>query len=123
MTKFRKTFYSLKYKIGTDELSLKDSLKLLDSAPTHYLSGYTSILRKEIKVEEKELELTINYEPSLSPLIYAKTNKEFFNVKCYDITSFYPYLLTQVCGIKPSTVRSRLSRIKQKLKLELTPEI
>lgn len=31
--------------------------------------------------------------------------------------------ISKVCGIKPSTVRSRLSRIKQKLKLELTPEI
>ena len=31
--------------------------------------------------------------------------------------------ISQVCGIKPSTVRSRLSRITQKLKLELTPEI
>ena len=31
--------------------------------------------------------------------------------------------ISQVCGIKPSTVRSRLTRIKQKLRLELTPEL
>ena len=31
--------------------------------------------------------------------------------------------ISQVCGIKRSTVRSRLTRIKQKLRLELTPEL
>ncbi len=31
--------------------------------------------------------------------------------------------ISKVCGIKPSTVRSRLTRIKQKLRLELTPEL
>ena len=31
--------------------------------------------------------------------------------------------ISSLCGIKPTTVRSKLSRIKQKLKLELTPEI
>lgn len=31
--------------------------------------------------------------------------------------------ISEVCGIRSSTVRSKLSRIKQKLRLELTPEI
>ncbi len=31
--------------------------------------------------------------------------------------------ISALCGIKPTTVRSKLSRIKQKLRLELTPEI
>ncbi|SHM42576.1 RNA polymerase sigma factor [Ruminococcus flavefaciens] len=31
--------------------------------------------------------------------------------------------ISRVCGMKPGTVRSRLARIKQKLRLELTPEI
>ena len=31
--------------------------------------------------------------------------------------------ISSLCGIKPTTVRSKLSRIKQKLRLELTPEI
>jgi hypothetical protein len=84
----------LKYKIGTDELDVKKSLKLLEGAPAHYLSGYTAILRKEIITEEDQLDLTIKNEPSLSPMIYAKTGKEFINVKCFDITSFYPYLMT-----------------------------
>ncbi|MBO4524595.1 MAG: sigma-70 family RNA polymerase sigma factor [Ruminococcus sp.] len=31
--------------------------------------------------------------------------------------------ISSLCGIKPTTVRSKLARIKQKLRLELTPEI
>ena len=31
--------------------------------------------------------------------------------------------ISQVCGIKAGTVRSRLARIKEKLRLELTPEL
>ncbi len=31
--------------------------------------------------------------------------------------------ISSLCGIKSTTVRSKLSRIKQKLRLELTPEI
>lgn len=31
--------------------------------------------------------------------------------------------ISEVCGIRPSTVRSKLTRIKQKLRLELTPEL
>jgi RNA polymerase sigma-70 factor (ECF subfamily) len=31
--------------------------------------------------------------------------------------------ISKVCGMKPGTVRSRLTRIKQKLRLQLTPEI
>ena len=31
--------------------------------------------------------------------------------------------ISEVCGMKPSTVRSRLTRIKEKLRLELTPEL
>jgi hypothetical protein len=37
----------------------------------------------------------VDYKPSLSPLIFAKCNREFSNVACYDFCSFYPYLLTQ----------------------------
>lgn len=31
--------------------------------------------------------------------------------------------ISEVCGIRPGTVRSKLTRIKQKLRLELTPEL
>ena len=31
--------------------------------------------------------------------------------------------ISAVCGMKPSTVRSRLTRIKERLRLELTPEL
>ena len=31
--------------------------------------------------------------------------------------------ISEVCGIKAGTVRSKLTRIKQKLRLELTPEL
>ena len=31
--------------------------------------------------------------------------------------------ISQICGIKAGTVRSRLARIKEKLRLELTPEL
>ena len=31
--------------------------------------------------------------------------------------------ISSLCGIKPGTVRSKLTRIKQKLRLELTPEL
>lgn len=31
----------------------------------------------------------------MAPIIYAKTNQEFLDVQCWDITSAYPYLLTQ----------------------------
>lgn len=95
-TKLSKTFYSMKYKIGTDELNIENSLKLIENAPAHQYSGYTSILKKEIKTEEPMLDFTIgDQEPSLSPMIFSKTRKEFTNAKCFDLTSFYPYLLTQ----------------------------
>lgn len=93
--KTTKTFYSMKYKIGTDELDVQKSLVLIEGAPTCCKSGYTSMLRKIIKVKEPMLDFTIDNKPSLSPMIFAKTNKEFVNAKCFDITSFYPFLLTQ----------------------------
>lgn len=90
-----KTFYSMKYKIGTDELNIQKSLELIEELPSNVKSGYTSKIRKEIETEETLIETTIKYEPSLSPMIHARTHKEFTKVKCFDITSFYPFLLTQ----------------------------
>lgn len=94
--KFLKSFYELKFKLGTNELSIEDTLKLIDDIPSRYNQGYTSVLRKQIKTDEKFLDFTVGYsQPSLGPMIYAKTHKEFINVKCFDSTSFYPYLMTQ----------------------------
>lgn len=94
--KFSKSFYELKFKLGTNELSIEDALKLIDDIPSRYNQGYTSVLRQQIKTDETFLNFTVGYsQPSLSQMIYAKTYKEFINVKCFDITSFYPYLLTQ----------------------------
>lgn len=91
-----KTFYDIKYKIGSDELSIKDSLKLIEESNFKtYNQGYTSKLRKQLNFEEKICGLTINNPPSMAPIIYAKTCIEYDNVKCFDITSAYPYLMTQ----------------------------
>lgn len=94
---FSKSFYSMKYKSGTDELSIQDFLKIIDDIPAGRYEGYTSVLRKKTKfVKEPFLDFTTGEtQPSLCAMLYAKTNKEFTHVKCYDITSFYPYLLTQ----------------------------
>lgn len=94
---YNKSFYSMKYKSGTDELSTKDFLKIIDDIPSGTKEGYTSVLKKQTEfVKEPFLDFTTGEtQPSLCPMLYAKTNKEFVHVKCYDITSFYPYLLTQ----------------------------
>ena len=96
-----KTFYLMKYKIGTDEFDMdnekdkKVALDLIGNVSSNQQSGYTSELRKSIKVEEEFLNFHVRYKPSLSPMIFAKCNREFFNVKCRDACSFYPFLLTQ----------------------------
>lgn len=95
--KQNKIFYALKYKTGTDEYSkIEDILKQIDEAPATNLSGYTATLEKILTTPEKRLYyITEEFPPSSSPLIYAKHHKEFHNVKCYDATSFYPYMYTQ----------------------------
>lgn len=91
-----KTFYDLKFKLGSDELKIKDSLNLIENTEFKtYNQGFTSKLRKEIVTEEKLCRATIKYTPSMAPNIYTKTMKEFYDVECWDITSAYPYLLTQ----------------------------
>lgn len=95
-----KVFYSLQYKIGSDELPIKVSLELIKNLKSednkdNCRSGYTSYLRKIIKTEEKKIDNITNYPCSLSPFLYAKRQREHENVHCWDITSFYPYLLTQ----------------------------
>lgn len=95
-----KTFYSLKYKVGTDEFDfnkedeIRAAIQLVELAPANQVSGYTGLLRKIIKSEEQFKSLHILYQPSLSPMIFAKCGREFENVKCRDACSFYPYLLT-----------------------------
>lgn len=99
--KKQKSFYTIKYKIGSDDFDLNDAkdkealLKLIENMPWQTKAGYTGQLRKIIKVKEPFLALHTLYKPSLSPLIFAKCGREFVNVKCYDFCSFYPYLLTQ----------------------------
>ena len=95
-----KVFYSLQYKIGSDELSAKISLELIkklkdSDEKDNCRSGYTSQLRKIIKTEEKKIDTLTKYQCSLSPFLYAKRQREHENVHCWDIISFYPYLLTQ----------------------------
>lgn len=96
-----KTFYLMKYKIGTDNFDFSDeedraaAFKLIEAASCSSKQGYTSYLRTIINVEEPFLQFHVDYKPSLSPLIFAKCNREFSNVACYDFCSFYPYLLTQ----------------------------
>ena len=91
-----KTFYNMKYKIGTDDLEIEDALKKISEAPHQYLEGYSAKLRKEFNmIKEPLCKNTIKQQPSMAPIIYAKTNQEFLNVQCWDITSAYPYLLTQ----------------------------
>ena len=91
-----KTFYDMRYKIGSDELDIETSLKIInDTKFTSYVEGYTSKLRKEIVLEEKLYKPTIDSPPSMAPNIFSKPLVEFKNVQCYDACSFYPYLLTQ----------------------------
>lgn len=91
-----KMFYDIKYKLGSDELKLKDALNEIESANfKRYNSGYTGKLRDEIVVKEKICRGTINNPPSMAPNIYTKVGCDFSNVQCWDITSAYPYLLTQ----------------------------
>lgn len=97
----QKSFVSLKYKVGTDEFNFDNeedivaALKLIKNSSPNRYEGYTSLLRKEITIEENFLDFHVVYKPSLSPMIFAKCNREFSNVKCRDACSFYPYLLTQ----------------------------
>lgn len=95
-----KVFYSLQYKIGTDELSTKISLELIkklkeSNGKDNCRSGYTSHLRKIIKTEEKKIDSLTKCPCSLTQFLYAKRQREYVNVHCWDIISFYPYLLTQ----------------------------
>lgn len=93
-----KTFYDLKYKLGTDELSVEDSLREISKLSyKNWNQGYTSQLRNRFKdkIGEQICKETIENPPSMSPIVFTKINKELVNVWCYDITSAYPYLLTQ----------------------------
>lgn len=90
-----KTFYDIKYKIGSDELPLDISLEIINKGFPNQYSGYTSKLRKEFVLEDKMNRITVYNPPSLTPIIYSKPSIEFKNVNCWDITSAYPYLLTQ----------------------------
>lgn len=94
---YKKIFYSLVYKCGTDEFkTTKDKVNAIEQAPVSSQAGYTSILRQILKTDEKLIPETVGpWKPSLSPLIFAKRDKEFIDVQCWDITSFYPFLLTQ----------------------------
>lgn len=90
------TFYDIKYKIGSDELKIEDALKLINETDfKSYNQGYTSKLRQEIVTDEKLCRDTVNNPPSMAPIVYAKTAVEYKNVQCWDITSAYPFLLTQ----------------------------
>lgn len=89
-----KTFYDLYYKIGADDLDINYMLNEIEDIE-HYNSGYTSKLRKELKVEERLVKHTIDNLPSMTPIIYSSPFVEYKNVQCYDSCSFYPYWLTQ----------------------------
>lgn len=91
-----KTFYDIHYKIGSDELEITDALKLIqDTVFASRNEGYTSKLRKEVKLDEKFCERIKNLVPSMTPIIYSAPVKEWVDVDCFDITSAYPYLMTQ----------------------------
>lgn len=92
-----KTFYDMKYKIGTDELNINEALDIIEHTDfSKYNSGYTSKLRKEIKYDNETLiKIMIEKPCSMAPVIFSKWDKEEINVKCFDIVSAYPYLLTQ----------------------------
>ena len=91
-----KTFYDLKYTIGTDELEVPDMLKMIRETDTSCSKkGYTGRLRKEMIIKEPFCPTVYEHQPSLGPIVYTKTLQEFVNVQCWDITSAYPYLLTQ----------------------------
>lgn len=90
------TFYDIKYKIGSDELEIEDALKIIKETNfKSYNQGYTGKLRQEIVTNEALRRETIDNPPSMAPIVYAKTTVEHKNVQCYDITSAYPFLLTQ----------------------------
>ena len=90
-----KIFYDIKYKIGSDELPLEESLDMIEEGFPTWNSGYTAKLRREIKLEERQCKFTIIKPPSLTPIIFSHPYFEYMNVQCWDITSAYPYLLTQ----------------------------
>lgn len=89
-----KSFYDLYYKIGADDLDVNYMLEKVNQIQ-HYRQGYTGRLREELKTEEKLVKMTINYQPSMTPIIYSSPYIEYKNVQCYDSCSFYPYWLTQ----------------------------
>lgn len=89
-----KTFYSMKYKVGADDLTNDATLDLFENIQ-NYKQGYTSITRSKLKLDERLLDFTIQNAPSMCPIIYAKRGRDFENVHCKDLTSAYPYLLTQ----------------------------
>lgn len=90
------TFYDIKYKIGSDQLEVKDALNIIEQTEfKKYNQGYTSKLREQLKFSEPICRGTINNPPSMAPIVYTKTLLEYGNVKCWDITSAYPYLCTQ----------------------------
>lgn len=90
-----KTFYSMKYKIGSDDLDISKVIEMWENDTNKWQSGYTSKLRKELNLSEPICRQTIINPPSMSPIIHTHIGKTFYNVKCFDITSAYPYLLTQ----------------------------
>ena len=56
---FNKSFYSMKFKSGTDELSIEDFLKIIDDIPSGAYEGYTSVLKKQTQfVKEPFLDFT-----------------------------------------------------------------
>ena len=89
-----KSFYDMKYKIGSDSLDIEIALEKINEERT-WNAGYTSYLRRTIKTDENICFDTVNNPPSMTPLIYSSPLVEYRNVKCYDSCSFYPYLLTQ----------------------------
>lgn len=90
------TLYDIKYKLGSDELEIPYALNLIEKTEfKSYNEGYTGKLRKEIITDDSLRRGTIDNPPSMAPIIYTKTCKEFSNVQCWDITSAYPFLLTQ----------------------------
>lgn len=94
-----KTFYDMKFKIGTDEFDfgkdIKEVYELILDAASIPKSGYTTKLKEELTTKEPFLRLHTECLPSMSPFIFVKCGREFSNVKCFDIESSYPYLLTQ----------------------------
>lgn len=90
-----KTFYSLKFKVGAESENVDLMMQWLPNVEARWNCGYTHSLRQLIQVSEPMVDEVIENPQSMSPLIYSKAEQEFVNVRCWDFTSFYPYLLTQ----------------------------